>query len=167
MSSFEITTNAGTLGSKLRRLPVLIEKHITPALDLSGKEINNAARSNVRKNKSFGNSHLMNSILNKTSVDGLEVIIGAGMNYAAFVEFGTRRGGKPNQQTMIDWLRVKGIKPNNPDMSEKELAYVVARDIAKNGTKAAPFMQPAFNSEKAATIERINTAIQRAIQEIH
>lgn len=169
MSHFEISVNAAEKVAQLRRFPVLIEKYLTPALDLSAKNINNAARRNVRKNESMGHTHLMDSILNKTSANGLEVIIKAGMNYANFVEFGTSPGYKkiPPIQPIIDWLRVKQISPNHSDMSEKDLGYFIARSIALNGTLANPFMQPAFESEKESTINRLNHAIELALQEIH
>jgi len=167
MAGFEITTNAGPLGQALRNSPATIKRYLSPALTKSALIIARQAKRNVSANGSMANSTLVNSINSYTALDGLEAVAYAGANYARFVEFGTRGGGYPNQQTMIDWLRVKGIKPNNPDMSEKELAYVMARDIALNGTKAAPFMQPAFNSEKDATIDRVSKAINQAIKAVH
>jgi|GEM_PF-1540916 HK97 gp10 family phage protein len=167
MATFEINTNAGPLGASLRRFPVLIERYLTPELDKSSKLIAKHAKRKVRENGSMAHSTLIDSIQSSVAGNGLEAIIYAGVNYARYIEEGTRGGGYPNQQTIIDWLRVKHIEPNNPETSEKELAFLIARKIALHGTPAHPFMEPAFQAEKNATLNRVNASINRAMREIH
>jgi hypothetical protein len=166
MSEFEITTNAGPLAQALRNSPATIKKYLSPALTLSVLNIARQAKRNLRAHGSMAYSTLINSINSFTSLDGLEAEAFAGTTYARYVEEGTRGGGYPNQQTIIDWLRVKRISPRDPEMSDSELAYLIARKIALQGTPAAPFMEPAFQSEKEAAIKRVNTAVRRAIREI-
>jgi hypothetical protein len=167
MATIEIDTNAEHLAQAIRNVPSAIKRHITPALTLSVLLIARQAKRNVSANGSMAHSLLINSINSRTAIDGLEAEAYAGMNYARFVEDGTRGGGYPNQQTVMDWLRVKRIKPNNPETSESELAFLIARQVALHGTAAKPFMVPAFETEKAATINRVNTAVQQALMEIH
>lgn len=166
MTSFEISTNAGPLAQVLRNSPATIKQYLSPELTKSALLIAREAKRNAKANGSMAHSILINSINSYTSLDGLEAVAFAGANYAWYVENGTSGGGYPNQQTIIDWLRVKHIKPADPETSEKELAYLIARKIALHGTPAQPFMEPAFQTEKEATINRVNTAVQRAIREI-
>lgn len=166
MSTFEINTNAGHLAQSLRNSPATLRRYLTPALDESAKLIAMQAKRNIRTNQSMAHSLLINSISSRTAPDGMEAEAFAGTNYAWYVEKGSRGGGYPNQQTIIDWLRVKHISPNNPETSESELAFLIARKIALHGTAAQPFMDPAFQTEKAGAINRVNTAVQQAIREI-
>jgi hypothetical protein len=167
MSTFEITTNAGPLGASLRNFPALIERYLKPALDDSAQEIARKAKRNVRENQSMAYSHLIKTIGSAIYGGGLEAVISAGTNYAHYVEEGTRGGGYPNQQTILDWMNKKGIRPNNPQTSQTELAYLIARTIVFHGTHAKPFMKPAYELEKTPTINRLNEAIRQAIREIH
>jgi hypothetical protein len=167
MTTFEINTNAGALAQAIRNSPATIKRHISPALTLSVMLIARQAKRNISANGSMAHSLLINSINSRTAQDGLEAEAFSGMDYAKYVEDGTRGGGYPTQQTVIDWLRVKHIKPNNPETSESELAFLIARKIALHGTAPKPFMEPAFETEKAATISRVNDAVRQAIREIH
>lgn len=166
MAEFEISTNAGAMGARLRRFPAFIAQYLTPALDASADRIARTAKRNVENNGSMAYSTLRNSINKALSANGLEGIIKPNVSYARYVEEGTRGGGYPPVQTIIDWLRVKQIQPRTPGMSEKDLAFLISRDIALNGTPAKPFMQPAFESEKAATLARLDAAIQQALKAV-
>lgn len=167
MSTFTIDTNAGPLAQALRNSPAILRRYLSPALNLSAQNIARQGIRNIRANDSMAHSTLIDSVNFRMAVGGLEAEVFAGTNYAFYVEKGTRGGGYPNQKTVIDWLRAKHISPNNPDMSESELAFLIARKIALHGTPAQPFMKPAFETEKAAAINRVNAAVQQAIREIN
>lgn len=165
MPSFDVTTNASPLADAYRNSPAIIERFLRPELDKSAKLIAREARRNARANGAMTYSTLINSI-NSQLEPGLEAIVFQGTDYGKYVEIGTRGGGYPPQQTVIDWLRVKRIAPRDPDMSEAELAYLIARKIALHGTPAKPFFEPAFNSQKDAAVQRVNAAVLRAMAEI-
>lgn len=42
----------------------------------------------------------------------------------------------PNVQNIKDWIRAKGIQPNKPNIRPRDLAYVISRAIAQNGSLA-------------------------------
>jgi len=166
MTAFEITTNAAEKAEQLRRFPDLIDKYLRPAVDHSTGIMARSAKRNAIEQGATAHQILVNSINKELSADGLEGVVRANTSYAVYVEEGTRGGGYPPHQTVIDWLRVKHITPRTPGMTEDELAFLISRDIALNGTPAKPFMQPAFDSEKDATFARLNAAIDKVIAEI-
>lgn len=83
------------------------------------------------------------------------------------MEEGTGPGGWPSDQSMVDWISVKGITPNDPSMNEWDLAFLFARSIALHGTPKQPFMQPAFDINKGRAERRMDQAIELAIREIN
>lgn len=86
-------------------------------------------------------STLTNSIAPKyTSLSHAQII--AGVHYATYVENGTKKDGWVPDQTMLDWMSVKGIRPSDPDMSTEELMYLIQTKIFYHGTKAQPFFKP-------------------------
>jgi len=87
----------------------------------------------------------------------------AGSAYARMVEEGTGPGGWPSERTMLDWINVHNIQPRDPGMTQEDLAYVMARDIALHGTPAQPFMQPAFEQKKDRAAKLIDKALDDAL----
>lgn len=75
----------------------------------------------------------------------MDYAITAGVNYALAVEKGTGPGGSPPTQTLMDWIRVKGITPRE-GTSLRGLAFLIGRSIRRKGTKAQPFAEPALKS---------------------
>ena len=44
-------------------------------------------------------------------------------------------GGKSLYSMILDWIKVKGITPDNPKMTDNTLAYLISRKIHKQGIK--------------------------------
>ena len=44
-------------------------------------------------------------------------------------------GGKSLYSMILDWVKVKGITPDNPKMTDNTLAYLISRKIHKQGIK--------------------------------
>ena len=68
---------------------------------------------------------------------GLEVVYGS--NSASLFGFeylsGRRAGKQPPVKAIEDWIKAKGITPIEAKMKVSTLAYLIARKIAKEGTK--------------------------------
>lgn len=158
--TIELTVDTDPLRRALRRAPGRLRDELRLALGRSALEIARAARRNAPK----AHSILTNSISSYMSPDGLEAVVFAGADYARMVEERTGPGGKPPVQSMLDWIRVKRIVPDDPSMDQTDLAFVIARSIARKGTRAQPFMAPAFEDNKARAMDRINQAIGRALR---
>lgn len=72
------------------------------------------------------------------------------VTYAAAIEFGTRAHFPP-PAALAGWARRHG-------MSGKE--YLIARAISRKGTKARPFLFPAYEAEKDQFINGIKAILQ-------
>jgi len=82
--------------------------------------------------------------------DKIQGIVGSNVKYAPYVELGTRPHWPPIA-ALETWARSHGTS-----------AFLVARAIARRGTKAHKFLQRAFESNQT----RIVTMIERAVKKI-
>ena len=158
----ELTFNGKVLQQALLQGADVLVRYMDKAIDRTVQEMARAARRNAPK--AF--STLTQSI-RPLRPNRLEGIVAPGVDYAQLVEEGTGSNpGFPPTDTIEDWIKVKNITPNDPSMSTRDLAYVMARSIALKGTPAQPFMQPAFDDNKARAERRFNKALRDAIKEI-
>lgn len=160
--SMELTIQNKGLLQALRQSPQVLEKHLNLAVLRSVQEMARSARGYAPKAEST-----LTQSINHRMVSKLEGIVSTDQDYARMVEEGTGPGGWPSDQSMLDWIRVKGITPNDPDMDLGDLAFLFARSIALHGTPKQPFMQPAFDINKGPAEQRMDKAIAAAIEEMN
>lgn len=88
--------------------------------------------------RAFG--QLGNSITHHVSGSGADLVgeVGSTAKYWPFVEYGTRPHWPPIA-AITPWANLHGIPP-----------FLVARAIARRGTRAQPFIMPAWERQKAA-----------------
>ncbi len=71
--------------------------------------------------------------------------IGTNTNYGLYVEFGRPAGTMPNRKHLLGWVKRKlGINGKEAE----GVAFVIARAIGERGTKAQPFLRPAYERGK-------------------
>ena len=74
----------------------------------------------------------------------------------------TKKKGKPGeptvQQQILKWLKIKGIRSIEKNISQKSLAFLIARKIHEKGTKRSEWLKI---YEQVITPERINSIIDR------
>lgn len=146
MSQLKIRVENKELLEAIEKGPETLKKHMGLAvLDA----VQNMAREAKTKRAPKFKSELANSILPKwSSSSPLYGEVVAGKKYARMVEEGTGPGGYPPIQDTIDWLRLKRIRPADPAMNQKELAYAVAKSIALHGTPLNPLWSPHLRATK-------------------
>ncbi len=129
------------------------------------------AQENLRKNGSLATSKLINSgMVKKQSDSTIDVIFDA--NYAFWVEHGRKAGRMPPVKMILEWVRKKGIADKSPavrgrrnrganfeDRAES-MAWRIAKSIARNGTKAKPFLFPAFRKNESDMLRVIKNAVR-------
>ena len=90
--------------------------------------------------------------------------------YWIFLEKGRRAGAKiPPVSAIEQWIKVRKILPRPVTLKSgkqrvptvQQLAYVIARSIAKNGIRPRPFMRESINQ----TIEDFTSKLSAAIRE--
>lgn len=136
----------------LQRSPNLLKNNMSSAIL---RIIQNIARS-AKQHATKATSTLTNSILPRL-INPLYGEVRPRANYAADVELGTGVYGPQGQPSnnlppvldILQWIRVKRIQPNDPKMSERDLAWVIAKSIASTGTKPQPYVGPAATDNRA------------------
>jgi hypothetical protein len=71
----------------------------------------------------------------------------------------------PPRRSILDWIRVKRITPNDPDMSDDDLAFVIARSIVRKGTPAQPYLEPALRSKTNRIYDLVRQGAERGLRE--
>ena len=98
-------------------------------------------------------SHLKNSF--KASFSPFQGVFGSNLPYAYDVEYGTGPHQVEMTDEFINWCKKKGLNPR-----------VIARSIAKKGTKANPFMEKGISMAKSKIDEYWKNALADLTAEI-
>lgn len=90
---------------------------------------------------------------NKATIKGFVYLAGRGK---------TRKKGKDGEPTLqkriLEWLKIKGIRPLKKGMKLRSLAYLIARKIHEKGTKRSEWLRV---YEQVITPERIDSIIDK------
>ena len=99
----------------------------------------------ARRNVRHDTRRLMNSITHEQHGRGTNLVgrVGPSVQYGLYVERGRRPGRRPPVAALRGWARRHGVNP-----------YAVARAIGRRGTRARPFLVPAY-LRNAARIVRL------------
>lgn len=147
----------------LARAPQRLAWHVDRALARAAAEIARQMRQDAPK----AMSTLTQSIKDEHT-GPLEYRVGPHVRYARFIEEGTTGGGRPPDEALRRWLRIKRIKPRTPGMSEDDLVYVIGRAIHARGTRAQPFVEPIADSPffRQRVQQLVDGAVAATLQEI-
>ncbi|KFA98783.1 hypothetical protein [Vibrio sp. ER1A] len=108
-------------------------------------------------------SALTNSIKSRV-VSQLERLITSKLNYNEHVVNGTAKQGLPPVRSIEDWIKVKRITPHNPKHSTRDLAFMMARHIAANGTQPNDFYDRAADRVEDKVADILHKSAQMAMQ---
>ena len=120
------------------------EDKVKDVLKNSAFKIESKAKKNINSNKSVKTGHLIRSV--STDVKGLEATIHtSNLKYAPMVEFGTKAHIiRPKSKKALYW---KG-------------ASRPVKQVSHPGSKAKPYLIPAFEDEKDNFINDLKEAIE-------
>lgn len=80
-----------------------------------------------------------------------------GPDYAIFVDKGRRAGDRmPPVQAIKDWINTRKIRVAG--RSTEQLAWAMAKSIAKKGIRARPFIAPSLENVTNTGLQKIETA---------
>lgn len=127
------------------------------AMIKSTTKIQNDARENIRKNGTTyqGNLAKNTKVREATAKRG---IVAVGEEYGGAVEFGRRPGKPPPSKPLERWAQVK--------LGAKGAGFAIARKIGKEGTKAQPFLEPAFRSNGDYVLRQFSDAVDAILRTI-
>ena len=136
-----------------------------------GNELSENLRNTLRKNKTNASSVLSQSIgsIAKPKKDGFRLTVEM-EDYYKYVEEGRRAGKRPPIQNIYEWIQNKKSvqtlisRSTDKRKATRSLAYVIARKIAKHGTKAQPFIRQNVNEKSLKVLsDRIGEYIGKQL----
>lgn len=168
--------NLDKITQEINAFPQDIEKIVNNEFRAFGAGTSNDAKALAPVNEGF----LRESI--NFSVDNLHVAVGAYIEYAAFVEFGTKSFAESyvaslpedwqqfasqfkgeGEGTFADlvraimkWVQLKGIA-SGKDINNA--AYLIAKKIITKGIKEQPYLFPAFEKNKIELINNLKSQL--------
>lgn len=160
MVDVTITHNVGDVAAAIERRGSAAVAAVDRALGRGAREV---ARDAQREAPKFRSQIATSAQTEHTAP--LVHTVRFGARHAAYVERGTGAGGRPTLAEMLDWLRLKGITPRIPGMSQRSLAALIRKRIAQRGIKAQPFAQPALERNIPAIAQRVRAAVASSLQE--
>jgi HK97 gp10 family phage protein len=165
------------LAKKLEDLPRKMRKGLDDAVETEMEATANTARSILALNRSIATGNLESSIRPRRvphKGTGFATHAASAMTrYAKFVENGTGFRGRSQYKAptnvpvneIFAWIVEKGIQPYAYD-SQYELAVAIANVIENYGTRAHPFMGPAWKRHKPEIVRESSAAISTAVRRL-
>lgn len=89
-------------------------------------------------------------------------------SYWKYVEYGRKPGKFPPVNKILDWIRVKPVIPrpiNGIKPTQKQLAFLISRKIARDGIKPGNQFEEALNLTWAKDSKMISDAITADLEE--
>ena len=142
---------------KMDRLPAEVQRECFKAMQRASLDIIADAKSNLRANGSVVTGNLRASgkvqkVDEKTLDVGFFSSDVENKGYASYVEYGRKPGKMPPPDILEAWA-YKKFRLSHKDA--RSAAWALARSIAKKGTKARPFFEPAVESGWRKMIDKI------------
>ena len=142
---------------KMDNLPAEVQRECFKAMQTASLEIIADAKKNLRFNGSVVTGNLRASgkvqkVDDKTLDVGFFSSDSSDKGYARYVEYGRKPGKMPPPDILEAWA-YKKFRLSHKDA--RSMAWALARSIAKKGTKARPFFEPAVESGWRKMIDKI------------
>lgn len=142
---------------KMDRLPAEVQRECFKAMQTASLDIIADAKGNLRVNGSVVTGNLRASgkvqkVDDKTLDVGFFSSDARDKGYASYVEHGRKPGKMPPPDILEAWA-YKKFRLSHKDA--RSMAWALARSIAKKGTKARPFFEPAVESGWRKMIDKI------------
>ena len=111
----------------------MLEDQLQALLELYGDRITQDMRTKMSEDRTV-DSGTANASLTYTATGSSLTITGA--SYIEQIDMGRRAGkGVPNpKETLKGWIERKGIRPNMPNIRQRDLPYLISRAIKQRGT---------------------------------
>ena len=141
---------------KMDRLPAEVQRECFKAMQRASLDIIADAKGNLRANGSVvtGNLRASGKV---QKVDDKTLDVGffssdSDKGYASYVEYGRKPGKMPPPDILEAWA-YKKFRLSHKDA--RSMAWALAHSIAKKGTKARPYFEPAVESGWRKMIDKI------------
>jgi len=157
--TFEIS---GKLQQAMSAAPKAVAKHLSKAVNRAGQEVAREKKRQAPK----ANSTLTHSI-QSTKTDRFTALVAPTVGYAHYVVSSwDSQKAPPSPQTILDWVKVKGITPNNPKHTQQDLAFAIANSIQKRGVQGNDFVAETADVMRDRVSQILTQASHNALKEV-
>lgn len=143
----------------LKGAPAEVMRELGRGTSRAAQEVARAERRNAPK----AHSVLTNSI-RVANMGSLERMVGPTVSYAEDVVQPIARQPRPPEQSILDWIRVKGIQPRVPGMPLEVLAGLIADKVALKGTPENTFLEDTAGQMADRVQELLMGSAMKALQ---
>ena len=171
----ELKFESEKLAAALLRAPDALTRHMDRAIERAVQVMARSARNKAAESDTTGQ---LKQSIQRFRPSPFEGVVAPGADYARAVEEGTgvygprgvASGKMPTPdldiRPMLDWVKGKRLSPNDPNMDQEDLAWIIARSIAHSGTPPQPFLAPALEENRSRAERLIEAAIDAALKAI-
>lgn len=139
------------------KAPAVMNRNLSRYLDRAAQEVAREAR--AKAPKAF--STLMNSINWRKEGEFVRVVAPS-VNYARYVEEGTRPGKMPNREVLLPWLK---FRTGATGRELRNRSFLLARYIQRHGTKPQPYMAPTAEKMRGRVLALLREGVEAGIAE--
>lgn len=143
-------------------------KNLKEALETYGQVLEDTYREEIADSNAFASGRLFDSIKHIVEIDDKTIELSLSLEeYWKYVEEGRAPGKFPPLGKIEEWIRIKPVSPY-PDAkgrvpSNEQLAFLIGRKIAEEGTEGKHLLQNAIDSTQD-WMEIIEQAISKDIE---
>lgn len=143
-------------------------RNLKEALETYGQVLEEQYREQIANTNAFASGRLFDSIHHIVTVEDHTIDLSLSLeDYWKYVEEGRGPGKFPPLDKIEEWIRIKPVAPY-PDSqgrvpSNKQLAFLIGRKIAEEGTEGRHLLQNAIDSTQD-WMEIIEQAISKDIE---
>lgn len=151
----------------------ILVKEIIDILSLQGDTYVTQIREGIQNAGKMATGNLYNSVVFEvTTTDSIVTLNVNALEYIQWLDLGRRPGAKqPPSDVIEQWIEIRGIRartdlnksPGKDKLpaTNKQLAFLFARAIGRDGIPATGVIQNPFNQTKDKNISAISTALAK------
>lgn len=156
MRELSVDLHTSVLDEAFRKAPDLVSKHLRSGVEHAGMRVQKAAQLEAPQ----GESLLVRTIQSNVAGE-LQRMITSSLRYNAFVVQETGAQGAPPIRKVLDWVKVNRLQPKHQKADQRDLAFMIARSIAKNGTQGNDF----YDRAAEQTQDKVADILKRSVNE--
>lgn len=141
--------------------------NVRRVLEEFGVAVRNLYQDNLVRSDALATGALLNTAESRVVVDGREFLVQLTLqDYWKYLEHGTPPHWPPTS-ALLRWIRVKPVIPRSDSRgripSERSLAYLIGRKIAREGTEGRHNLRDALQRVNAEFAGRLEEALRQDV----
>lgn len=145
-------------------------ENLIRVLDEYARDLKELYQYNLNYDNAVASGELINSVRYLFQHNGSRYEVSLQLSdYWKYVEYGRRSGKFPPVDKILNWIRVKPVLPrpyNGKLPTEQQLAFLISRKIAREGTKARNILELTLEELNEEYDDKISEALTLDLSDI-